>query len=112
LISNEIAMNSVAGRKLLEEVIARHISFFQFDEKSRTSDISFYCDDSSLVNNANFLKEISQFEHFRQIITSLKEYLGEKFYKSSSYRYDAVYTLMWHCAQKISYQDFYKAWHS
>jgi len=111
LISNEIAMNSVAGRKLLEEVIARHINYFQFDEKSRTSDIFFYCDDSSLVNNANFLKEILQQEHFLKIITGLKEYLSEKFNKSISYRYDAVYKLIWHCAKKMSYQDFYQAWH-
>ena len=110
LIRNEIAMNSLAGRKLLEEAIARHIIYFQFDEKSRASDISFYCDDSSLVNNANFLKEILQQEHYPKLITDLKGYLEEKFYKSISYRYDGVFTLMWHCAEKMSYQDFYQAW--
>ncbi|MGD1909578.1 MAG: hypothetical protein ACFB2X_01530 [Rivularia sp. (in: cyanobacteria)] len=28
----------------------------------------------------------------------------------SSYRYDAVYKLIWHCAENMSYQDFNQAW--
>ena len=112
LTSNKIAMSSLAGSKLLEKFIEKHISFFQIDEKYIEGDISFYYDDSSLVNEAAFFKDILQREHFPQIITALKEYLGEKFYKSSSYRYDAVYELMWHCADNMSYQDFYQAWNS
>ena len=112
LTSNKIAMSSLAGSKLLEKFIEKHISFFKIDEKYIEGDISFYYDDSSLVNEAAFLKEILHREHFPQIIAALKEYLGEKIYKSSSYRYDAVYELMWHCAENMSYQDFYQAWNS
>ena len=112
LINNKIAMKSLAVKSLLEKVLIRQISFFKFEEKATESGHNFHHDDSFLLNVAYRLKQISQQENFLQLITALKEYLGEKFYKNSSYRYDGVYKLMWHCAEKMSYPDFFKAWHS
>ncbi|WP_373693691.1 hypothetical protein [Limnofasciculus baicalensis] len=28
------------------------------------------------------------------------------------YFYDACYRLIWHCAQNMTYPDFYQAWHN
>ncbi|WP_371641083.1 hypothetical protein [Tolypothrix sp. NIES-4075] len=47
-----------------------------------------------------------------QVVIALKEYLSEKFYKNSSYRYEAVFNIIWHCAENMTYPEFYKAWHS
>ncbi|MEB3215236.1 MAG: HEAT repeat domain-containing protein [Nostocales cyanobacterium 94392] len=111
LIDNKIAMKSLAVKSLLEKVFIREISFFQFEEKATENGQHFHYDDSFLLNSADRLKQILQQEHFPRIITALKEYLGEQSYKSSSYRYDGVYKLIWHCAENMSYQDFFKAWH-
>ncbi|MGB6299391.1 MAG: hypothetical protein WBF90_24865, partial [Rivularia sp. (in: cyanobacteria)] len=62
-----------------------------------------------IMQNVN---SINKYACFPKIITALKAYLNKKFYKNSSYRYDEVYQFMWDCAGKMSYQDFYKAWHS
>ncbi|MGB3653530.1 MAG: hypothetical protein WBA41_20270 [Rivularia sp. (in: cyanobacteria)] len=112
LTSNQIGMKSLAVKRLLEKVIVKEVTSFQFDKKSTESEDVFQYDDSSLLYVADYLKKILQQEHFPQIITALKEYLGEKFYKNSSYRYESAYKLMWHCAENMRYQEFYKAWHS
>lgn len=43
---------------------------------------------------------------------SFTGYLSDKFYQSSSSRYDEVYQLLWDYSENITYQDFYKAWNS
>ncbi|AFY53801.1 hypothetical protein Riv7116_1232 [Rivularia sp. PCC 7116] len=58
------------------------------------------------------VNSITKQVYFSEIITALKAYLSEKFYYSNSSRYDEVYQFMWDCAEKMSYQDFYKAWNS
>ncbi|MHC5598168.1 MAG: hypothetical protein ACYTXC_19890 [Nostoc sp.] len=40
---------------------------------------------------------------------TLKDYLGKQFYKNNSYRYEAVFNIIWHCAQNLTYPDFHKA---
>ncbi|WP_375452931.1 hypothetical protein [uncultured Nostoc sp.] len=35
--------------------------------------------------------------------------MSEQFYKNSSYRYEAVFNIIWHCAENLTYPDFYKA---
>ncbi|MGB3636506.1 MAG: hypothetical protein WBA39_02790, partial [Rivularia sp. (in: cyanobacteria)] len=112
LINNKIAMKSLAVKSLLEKVLIRQISFFKFEGKATESDRYFHHDDSFLLNVADRLKQTMQQENFPQIITALKKYLAENFYNSSSFRYESVYTLMWHCAEKMSYPGFYEAWHS
>ncbi len=68
--------------------------------------------ESCLMDVADSLREILHREQMPAVVTALKNYLGEPlFSKSSSYRYDAVLNIVWHCAQNLTYQDFYNAWH-
>ncbi|WP_374108432.1 hypothetical protein [Nostoc sp. XA010] len=46
---------------------------------------------------------------FEQVVISLKDYLSKQFYKNNSYCYEAVFNIIWHCAQNLTYPDFHKA---
>jgi HEAT repeat protein len=45
-----------------------------------------------------------------QVITALKGYLLDETYKNDFERYRNCYKVIWHCAQNMSYPDFYQAW--
>ncbi|WP_442949794.1 hypothetical protein [Nostoc sp.] len=55
------------------------------------------------------MTSIIQSEHLSQVVITLKDYLNEQFYKNNSYRYEAVFNIIWHCAQNLTYPDFHKA---
>jgi hypothetical protein len=55
------------------------------------------------------LKQICTTEYFPIVIKSLKQYLDDKSYKNTSYRYEAAYNLIWYCAQNMNYVDFYNS---
>ncbi|WP_442944209.1 hypothetical protein [Nostoc sp.] len=40
---------------------------------------------------------------------TIKDYLSKQLYKNSSYHYESVFNLIWHCAENLTYPDFYKA---
>lgn len=65
--------------------------------------------DLDLLDIADSLTKILQKEHLPQVVISLKGYLSKQFYKNSSYRYEAVFNIIWHCAENLTYPDFYKA---
>jgi HEAT repeat protein len=66
--------------------------------------------ESCLLDIADSLTRLLTVEHLPQVLTSLKDYLNQQFYKNSSYRYEAVFKIIWHCAEKMNYLDFYKLW--
>jgi HEAT repeat protein len=66
----------------------------------------------SILCIANSLQGILKDKPLSPIVTALKDYLGEKVYKNDFYRYEAAYSLIWHCAQTMSYPEFYNAWHA
>ncbi|WP_442939668.1 hypothetical protein [Nostoc sp.] len=33
----------------------------------------------------------------------------QKFYINNTYRYEAVFNIIWHCAKNLTYPDFHKA---
>ncbi|MBW4493761.1 MAG: hypothetical protein KME26_11880 [Oscillatoria princeps RMCB-10] len=105
--------NSLEKAKLDEVVpiLVRFIQTFQEVEDtqfySATSSLSY---ESCLLELADSLKALLQSDHLPQVVTALKDYAGEPFYKNSSYRYEAVLDILWHCAQKMTYPDFCKAW--
>ncbi|MEH1795281.1 hypothetical protein [Nostoc sp.] len=68
--------------------------------------------ESGLLDIADNLTSVIQKEHLPQVVITLKDYLSEQFYKNNSYRYEAVFNIIWHCAENMSYPDFYKAWHN
>ncbi|MBD3561495.1 HEAT repeat domain-containing protein, partial [Planktothrix sp. FACHB-1355] len=45
-------------------------------------------------------------------VTGLKDFLTERVYENDFDLYGRCYEIVWHCAQNMTYPDFYKAWHS
>ena len=49
------------------------------------------------------------------IVQGLKNYCQNRFEENTSYQVQAqlllCYEILWHCSQKMSYPDFYRAWH-
>ncbi|MEH1798032.1 MAG: hypothetical protein V7L13_02465 [Nostoc sp.] len=103
-------------KEKLNEVISTLIQFIQIyqqddDNKNCFSNkatirLSY---ESCLLNIADSLTKILQSEHLPQVVITLKHYLGKQFYKNSSYRYEAVFNIIWHCAENLTYPDFHKA---
>ncbi|MEH2289106.1 HEAT repeat domain-containing protein [Nostoc sp.] len=65
--------------------------------------------ESCLLDIADNLTKILQKEHLPQVVITLKDYLSKQLYKSNSYRYEAVFNIVWHSAENLTYPDFYKA---
>ncbi|MEH2377706.1 MAG: hypothetical protein V7K27_02210 [Nostoc sp.] len=65
--------------------------------------------ESGLLDIADNLTSVIQSEHLPQVVITLKDYLSKQFYKNSSYRYEAVFNIIWHCAENLTYPDFHKA---
>ncbi|MBD2182034.1 HEAT repeat domain-containing protein [Planktothrix sp. FACHB-1355] len=57
---------------------------------------------------ADCLKAFLDNKRFPIIVSSLKDYLQNQ----SDFRYAACYKVLWHCAQNMTYQAFYQAWHN
>ena len=47
----------------------------------------------------------------RVLVTALKDYLSDESREHDIGRYCDCYEVIWHCAQNLSYPDFYQAWH-
>lgn len=100
----------------LNQVIPTLIQFiqtFQQDDDNKncfnnnaTVQLSY---ESCLLKIADSLTKILQSEHLPQVVITLKDYLSKQFYKNSSYRYEAVFNIIWHCAENLTYPDFHKA---
>ncbi|MBD2195060.1 MULTISPECIES: HEAT repeat domain-containing protein [Calothrix] len=110
--------NQILPEKL-NEVISTLIQFIQpltpDDDNqncfnSQTTNQQSYED--YLMDIADVLTKILRTEDLPQVITALKGYLSQPFAKNSSYRYDAVFHIIWHCANNLNYPDFYTAWHN
>ncbi|MFB2892543.1 HEAT repeat domain-containing protein [Aerosakkonemataceae cyanobacterium BLCC-F50] len=55
----------------------------------------------------NSLKAISQSNQLQLVVLHLKKYLQEE---QVNERISESYSVLWHCAQNMTYPDFYKAW--
>lgn len=105
LISEAIS----AGFKRLLDAIEKDKNFLFNDYKPDEDDENNEDLFDYVMQNVN---SINKYACFPIIITVLKRYLSKKYYQNCSYRYDEVYQFMWNCAEKMSYQDFYKAWNN
>jgi len=56
-------------------------------------------------------KNLRKEDQMAQVVTSIKGYLSEESRKNNSRRYRECYKLICHCAQNMTYPDFYHAWH-
>ncbi|MEH1783006.1 MAG: hypothetical protein V7K67_24755 [Nostoc sp.] len=106
--------NKLVQEKLNEVIptLLRFIQIFQQDDENKnccnnaTIRLPY---ESCLLDIADSLTKILQKEHLPQVVITLKDYLSKKFYKNNSYRYEAVFKIIWHCAQNLTYPDFHKA---
>lgn len=64
----------------------------------------------SIHEIVNKLQEILPVNQMPQVIVALKTCLS-KFERYDSYWYETCYNLIWHCAQNMTYPDFFEAWH-
>ncbi len=107
--------NKLVKEKLNEVIptLIRFLQNFQQDDDNKnccnnnaTVQLSY---ESCLLDIADSLTKILQKEHLLQVVISLKDYLSKQFYKNNSYRYEAVFNIIWHCAENLTYPDFQKA---
>ncbi|MCW5313297.1 hypothetical protein GTQ43_05575 [Nostoc sp. KVJ3] len=107
--------NKLVKEKLNEVIptLLQFIQIFQQDDDNKncfnnnaTVQLSY---ESCLLDIAERLTKILQSEHLPQVVITLKDYLGKQFYKNSSYRYEAAFNIIWHCAENLTYPDFHKA---
>jgi HEAT repeat protein len=50
-------------------------------------------------------------DQLESVVSDLKDCLSQQVYENDYVLYDNCYKIIWHCAQDISYPDFYQAWH-
>ncbi len=116
---DKIAKEDKTARVLINEAISagfkRLLDAIEKDKNFLLNDCKCNKDDENnedlfdyVIQNVN---SINRYVCLPKIITALKRYISKKFYQNCSYRYDEVYQFMWNCAEKMSYQEFYKAWH-
>ncbi|PAX59610.1 HEAT repeat domain-containing protein [Brunnivagina elsteri] len=99
--------------RLFKNVIKIYIFGIQncqeLEDKPNLNPCQMFEYDLQLLEISDQFQQILKPEYFPNVIKSLKQYLNETSYKSTSYRYEAVYNLIWYCAQNMNYLDFYKS---
>ncbi len=61
---------------------------------------------------ANSFREIPPGNQLPQLVSALKANLSPEVKKNYYSRYEACSRIIWYCAQKMSYPDFYRVWHN
>lgn len=60
---------------------------------------------------ANSLPQILEGEQFTKVVIELKDYLKNDVWENDRSLFDNCYSLVWRCAENMSYLEFYRAWH-
>ncbi|MBE9122849.1 HEAT repeat domain-containing protein [Tychonema sp. LEGE 07199] len=58
------------------------------------------------------LPEIMKGKHFATAVSGLKDCLTSEISENDFKRYEICYKVIWHCAENMTYPDFYQAWHT
>jgi hypothetical protein len=58
------------------------------------------------------LLKILRKDSFIEVVNSLKYYLSDRIYESNRQQFLDCYEIIWHCAQNMTYPEFYYAWHN
>ena len=66
---------------------------------------------SRCLQAADSLKTILIESQMVGVVSALKVYLSAQTYRKEFLRFYACYTVIWHCAQNMTYPAFYQAWH-
>ncbi|MBW4495306.1 MAG: HEAT repeat domain-containing protein [Oscillatoria princeps RMCB-10] len=69
-------------------------------------------DGSTRRQAAESLKKILAKSQMALAVTGLKDCLFDETYENDSWRFHDCYTVIWHCAQRMPYPEFYQAWHT
>lgn len=109
LLAEIVPANETAITTLIQFIETYPIPIFDNNKIGICSE--YLSDEYYFIKIAKTLKASLQSKHLSQVIITLKGYLSEEYYRYSYPRYEAVYNLIWHCAQKMNYPDFYTAWH-
>jgi len=58
------------------------------------------------------LEKIMKGKHFAIAVSGLKDCLTSEIYENDFIRYQSCYSVIWDCAQNMTYPEFYQAWHT
>jgi hypothetical protein len=94
--------NNNIAQKRLDLIIAALINSMQ------TYDLD---DDFSLMNVGIYWRGIMNSTLLPKIVLALKPYLSQKT-SAKVDNYSIAYSIIWDCAEKMNYADFYRAWHT
>ena len=58
------------------------------------------------------LEKIMKGKHFAIAVSGFKDCLTSEIYENNFIRYQNCYSVIWNCAQNMTYPEFYQAWHT
>ena len=98
----ELDSNSDMAQKRLDHIIAALVNSIKSYDHN---------DDCALFNVAIYWRGIMESTLLPEIVIALKPFLRNRT-SARVDNYTIAYGIIWDCAKKIGYQDFYKAWHA
>jgi HEAT repeat protein len=112
--------NNLVTQKMRDSIttLVQSIQNWESEDNEESQDLrlikyyhhSFYR--TCMPQNSINLRNIFQSNELKQIVIALKQYLGGKFREKEYERHDAAYSIVWRCAQSMTYSEFYLAWHA
>ncbi|MFZ1028563.1 MAG: NACHT domain-containing protein [Limnoraphis robusta] len=69
-------------------------------------------DKSTYLYFTTILKEITHLEILNILVANFKDYTADQVRDDDLWLYMAAHEIVWHCAQHMSYPEFYHAWNS
>jgi HEAT repeat protein/energy-coupling factor transporter ATP-binding protein EcfA2 len=88
------------------------VELLLFSEDWEGIEYEYYYRPSAIESAAAHLKDIRQIEGLTLIVKQLKDWLLDQNNENDKRRRSVCLEVLLHCAQNMSYLDFYQAWHS
>ena len=70
-----------------------------------------YLCDKDLHLTTTALQKIQKKELLFQVVARISDYINKPIFNQDHEHYDQCYKVIWHCAQNMTYPEFYRAWH-
>ena len=97
----------ILGRSLKQIGQGNEEAIFALVELIQSSPNKYSIDEAEWT-----LREMIQKEQMERVVATLKSNLYPEAYRNDYHRYESSHSVLWQCAQTLSYPEFYKAWHS
>jgi hypothetical protein len=100
-----------------EEILTVAYDLFKIKEEknilfNKLLELTFAKDRPKKLKNICFyLQRMITRENAKKIIHSYRDYCSNQFLSKNCKNSHEIDTLLWHCAQHMSYPEFYQAWH-